>query len=609
MKATAHFLLFFFAFSFLLFFHSKTESTQKIQSKYVLDDNSEDTIEIQIDQEDSIPDEQNGLDVDEILRIYNELKGKESDSARDVYYFELIKSFEIFSAAYRELLKNYVIPIPPFELVKYALEGITRQLDPYTNFFSNEQELDEAVISKEYIGLGIVVMVIDSSLMVVDFLDSLAKDISGLKLGDKIIFIDSVKIAPNLDTLRAYTSGKENSRIELVVRREGVDTLMRIVTFRRKIEIPDVSFSKIFDLDNGKAIYINVEHFNPEMPETVRNILRPFVELKPQDRKGIIIDLRDNPGGTLESAIQLCEMFLPSGATIVSTRGRGEDEEKTYKAVIAPIDTSTPLIVLVNNGSASASEIVAGAIQDNDRGVILGEKTFGKGIIQSIAVLPYDSYLKITTAKYFTPSGRSIHRNRYLSSASGKIGKLYTTDTVFYTKNGRVVKESNGIQPDIEIKKKENNSFVDFLKSKALFIRFVSALENRQKVDLQMLENKPKLLNDFIGFLDHNKVDYKYWFEHALDSIFVALEKDKSMSVLAKKLKNVKAEIHKPIEKLVKENSKEILEEIENEIERRIVSYYEYRFYVLQQDDYFKESLSLLKNKKKYLEILGVGSN
>lgn len=239
-------------------------------------------------------------------------------------------------------------------------------------------------------------------------------------------------------------------------------------------------------------------------------------------------------------------------------------------------------------------------------GLSLAKKTFGKGIIQSIAVLPYDSYLKITTAKYFSPSGRSIHKNRYLSSASKQIGKLYSTDTLFYTKNGRVVRESNGIQPDIEIKEKDRNSFVDYIRSKALIVKFITRLENQEPLSLDILQNKKRILEKFINYLKGKGIDYKPYTETLLDTVIANLERDKTQGSLLQKFKGLKKEMHKPIDKLVQENSNEILEEIENEIERRIVSFYEYRYYVLQQDEYFKESVTLLKNPKRYYEILGV---
>lgn len=599
MKIVAKILLFFFCLSIFVSHQNNSTNLAFASPNLVLQQDEADTAET---------DAVELINIDSLIKLFDGLKGNETDKSRDSLYFEIVKSFDVFAAAFRELLENYVIEIPPFELVRYALEGLTKELDPYTNYFSNENELNEIISNKEYIGLGIVVNVVDSSLIVVDYVDSSAKYISNLKLGDRIVFIDSIKLAPNLDTLRKYTSGKENSRIELLVEREGVDSLLRLEAFRRKIEIEDVSYHKIFDLDDGKALYINIEHFTPEMPQSVRNILQTFTQYNASKRKGIIIDLRDNPGGTLESAIQICEMFLPPGSTIVSTRGRSKTEEKTYKAVTAPLDTTTPLVILVNKGSASASEIVAGAIQDNDRGIIIGDKTFGKGIIQSIASLPYDSYLKITTAKYFTPSGRSIHQNHYASIASRRIGKLFVSDSLFHTKKGRIVKQSNGIQPDIEIKEKDDNSFMNFLDSKALIIRFVSYLESNTELNLKLLDNPKSILNSFVDFLKRKKIEYKTWVENEMDSIIEKLEKDRTQKVIVNKLKKIRMEIHKPIDRYVEENSKEILAAIENEIERRIVSFNEYRFYALQQDDYFKASVQLLKERRKYFEMLGISN-
>ncbi|MCX7909325.1 MAG: S41 family peptidase [Ignavibacteria bacterium] len=590
-----------FVLIFLFFSNPIVNSRQENSLAFAFnfqEDTTEEDIEIDTLNEDN-------FDLEELIKYLQSLPRAEEGESSDSLYFEIVKAFDIFGAAIRELLKSYVVELSPMELVKFALDGVTMQLDPYTNFFSDEGELNEVVSNKEYVGLGIVVSVVDSSLIVVDFIDSLAKDLSQLKIGDKIVAIDKIKLPANLDTLKRYTSGKENSSIEITVEREGVDTLVRITTIRRKIEIPDVSYHKIFDVDGGKVLYINIEHFSPEMPQSVRSLMEKYNKFSSKEKKGIIIDLRDNPGGTLESAIQLCEMFLPSGAKIVSTRGRLEEEAKEYKAVLAPLDTSTPLVVIVNRGTASASEVVAGAIQDNDRGVIVGEQTFGKGIIQSVAVLPHNSYIKVTTSKYFTPSGRSIHRNRFGSTTSGKIGRLYTMDTIFYTRNGRIVKESKGIQPDVIITEKEGDPFVNFLYSKQLFTLFVSYLENTKTLDKELISNSQKLLNSFINYLIKKGIDFKSEEEKELETVIKKLQSQKKNPKIEKKLKEIEKELHRPIDILVKENEKKILEALRSEIQRRLVSFEEFRFYILQEDINFKKSVELLKDKNKYFKIVG----
>lgn len=595
------FVLFFF---FLLFYSSATtnEKEGKIYQQGLLLSFKDTTME-----EEEIEDEDEYIpNVEDLFELYWELKKEEESSDRDTLYYEIIKAFDIFGAAFRELLSNYVIELSPLELIKFALNGITSNLDPYTNYFQDEAELSEVVSNREYVGLGIVVSVVDSSLFVVDFIDSLAKEISGLKLGDKIIYVDNVKLQPNYDTLRKYTTGVENTKITLTIEREGIDTLIKVETFRRQVEVPDVLLSKVFDLDNGKVFYVSIGQFSPEMPQRIKELVQNFCKLDKDKRKGIIIDLRDNPGGVLESAIELCELFLPPGSEIVSTRGRAGDEIKKYMATLNPIDTTTPLILIVNRGSASASEVVAGAIQDNDRGVIVGEQTFGKGIIQSVSLLPYDSYLKITTAKYFTPSGRSIHRNRFVSNASRKIGNLYTMDTVFYTRSGRIMKESKGIQPDVEVKTTEDSPFFDYLSSKLLFMLFVSYLENTGSLDNSLINDPQKLLSSFLNYLKMKKINYSSDVETALDTLIEKIEKGKYDKETIKKLKEAKKLIQKPIEYWVQENKKRILDALKNEIQRRKVSFDEYKIMLLKDDIFFKESLNILKDKTKYNKILRI---
>lgn len=588
-------------FFLFIFYSSSKENSENYQNRgQILCQNFiSDTSEKEIDSL-----QEQDLDLEELIETFKSLLQESESDEDDTLYFEVIKAFDILGAMFRELLKSYIIELSPLELLEYAADGITNQLDPYTNFFFNESDLSEAVSNNEYVGLGVVVSVVDSSLYVVDFLDSIAKEVSNLNVGDKLISIDNVKLAPNLDTLRKYTSGFENTKIEILVEREGLSNPVTIQTFRRKINVPDIPFSRVFDLDGGKVLYIKVDRFSVEMLHIVRERLQEFKNFKDKERKGIIIDLRDNPGGVLESAIQFCEMFLPSGLPICSTRGRDESEEEVYKAVIAPIDTTTPLVVIVNRGSASASEVVAGAIQDNDRGVIVGEQTFGKGIVQSVAALPHDSYLKITTSKYFTPSGRSIHRNRFLSNTTNKIGKLYTMDTVFYTKNGRIVKESKGIQPDIAFEINDENSFLDFLYSKILFVRFVSYLENTQP-QIKLTDNPKFLVEAFISFLKSKNIVFKSDIEKEIDTLLAKVKKTKSNKVIEKKLLELKEAASESIETLVKKNQNEIIEAIRHEIQRRKVSFDEFKFITLKQDNFFKESIKILEDRKRYLKILG----
>lgn len=548
------------------------------------------------------------LSVEGMLKLILELLkegANNKNQSDDMLYFKIRKSFDIFGAVFGELLKNYVVELDPEELAKRAINGITNELDPYTIFFESESELVEIVNSLDYVGLGIVVQISDSSLIVVDFIDSIAKDFSGLKLGDIIIGIDSFLIPPNLDTLKKYTSGRENTKISVLVKREGIDTIIVVNTFRRKVELHEVSFFKMFDANGGKVCYARLEHFIDKSIEELKTLIKSFVDLPIEQRKGIIVDLRDNPGGTLEAAIQLCEMFLPSGSLIVSTRGRHPEDSVIYRAVLAPIDTITPLVVLVNGRSASASEVVAGAIQDNDRGLIIGEQTFGKGIVQNIVPLPFNTFLKLTTSKYFTPSGRSIHRSHFNSKSSDMIYKIYLSDTVFYTKNGRIVRESNGIQPDILIKASIGNSFIDFLYDKNLFLLFVSYLENTNQLKNNGIYSKDKLLKDFGSYLKRKGVVYRNRFEIFVDSLLKYSFYLPSNRKAERTLLGLIKMSHRTIDDYVKEEGDKIYEILSDEIYRRKYTFEESKSRFLRKDPYFREAFKVLLDKRKYNQLLG----
>lgn len=536
--------------------------------------------------------------------IYFQLKPIEQNEQNDEFYYEIFKSSELFAAFLRELLKNYVIPLDPEQLILNAIEGITSKLDPYTIFFSSEEDLEKVLSNPPYVGLGILANIYDSSIVVANFVDSTAQEITGLKIGDIIIGIDSVRLPPNLDILKEYTSGKENTPIQIIVKREGIDSLITIKTYRRSIELPYVSFFKILDVNNGKICFVRLEGFNEAAIEKLKTLMQEFVQLPSQQKKGIIIDLRDNPGGTLESAIQLCEMFLPSGSVVVTVKMREGYDSTQYRATFAPIDTITPLVILVNKGSASASEIVAGAIQDNDRGVIVGEQTFGKGLVQSIITLPYNTFLKITTSKYFTPSGRCINRNHFKTETIDKINQLHHTDSIFFTKNHRKVVESNGIQPDIVVKSDSESTFVQFLTKKNLFAFFVAYLENTG----QLKNGTPpdeKLINLFADYLKNKRLEYKTPFEILLDTLIQIAKNSPEINNLTNKLTQIKKKTKQSLEKNILDNKPKILEILHKEISFRNESFENRKTKILQSDPYFNSALNILLNRKKYNKILG----
>jgi carboxyl-terminal processing protease len=521
-------------------------------------------------------------------------------NSRDSLYFKIIKSFDIFGAFFRELIVNYVVELDPEEILRDAINGITWNLDPYTNFFLTEADLDEVINYNTYTGLGIVVGIDDSLLMVIDFTDSLAKDSSGLKIGDKILRIDSIPIPPNLDTLKKFTTGKPNTNITLTILREGRKDTLEITIARRQIQLPDVSFSNVYESDSLKVLYIKLDRFSNETPFQIRNIVSNFLKLKSQ--KSIIMDVRNNPGGTLESAVSICEMFLPLGATIVSIEGKNKYHNKVYKSITNPLDTTIPIVVLVNSSSASASEVLAGAFQDNDRAIIIGQPTFGKGLIQSVVDLPYESYLKITTAKYFTPSGRSLHRLRYPSRTNNKLVDNRDKKNSYHTLHNREVVESSGIQPDITIDKKDENPFIYRLKEKYVILKYVSSLENTGRLEkiTSDVGYKEKLIEDFINYLEAIKFQYKSELNIIIDSAISCAKKNALPLSKIKSLEKIKNLFKEDLKELCLANKSELLNEIETEIQKRRLPFIEFQSRLVENDPFFRESVKILKSPADY---------
>ncbi len=363
----------------------------------------------------------------------------------DDYYLKTNKSFDIYGAIFRELNKNYVLEIDPEALMANGIDGMLSNLDPYTVFMDpSESEDIDIIASGSYVGLGISVGNRDSMLTVTGVYDGYPARESGIRIGDRIYKIDNnVILFEKSDNIRKYTKGAPGTRVDLWLIRDGrADTLKYTIT-RREIEIKNISYYGLAASDIG---YIKLDRFSRFSANEVKLALN---ELKNKySIQGLIIDIRNNPGGLLDAAIGISELFLPEGSEIVTTRGRNGSDEIIYKSRSSVHDTTLPIAVLINENSASASEVLAGAIQDHDRGLILGRRSFGKGLVQSIIELPHKSNLKMTTARYYTPSGRCIQRLEYTGKNGDKQVREIISDSVFYTKNGRKVYESKGIMPD-----------------------------------------------------------------------------------------------------------------------------------------------------------------
>lgn len=520
------------------------------------------------------------------------------------YFFKINKSIEIFGNVYKEIAFNYVDEIDPETLMKAGIEGMLKTLDPYTNFITSSEASDvELITTGKYGGIGITISIRDSMIIITSLMEGYSAQRQGLRIGDQIIEIDGKSlIGANPENVRHLTRGEPGTEVRLKIKREGEPKPLEFVLIREEIKLKNITYSGF--LKDGIAI-IKLERFTRNAGEELRMAIK---ELKLKgELKGLILDLRDNPGGLLESAVDIVSKFVPKGSPIVSTKGRKSQNAITYKSVEEPILENTPLAVLVNNNSASASEIVAGAIQDLDRGIIAGTKTFGKGLVQNVFPLPYQSQLKMTTAKYYTPSGRCIQEINYTHQEKGESATI-TPDSlkkIFYTKNGRPVKELGGIEPDTIIKATDIDPLFTELLRKAMFFKFATNYTLKHKEPPEDFSINGKLCSEFRKFLDSVKFNYESDAEKKLEEIKSLTENDPNKEEILLDIKNIKLKLEKSKETIFNSQHKELARALRQEIMSRYkgesgrieASYID--------DDLVTTATNILREEKAYKKLLG----
>ncbi len=364
-------------------------------------------------------------------------------------YFDIAKNLDIFATLFKEVNTYYVDEVDPEKIINTGIEAMLSSLDPYTNYIP-EKDLDDyrTMTTGEYAGIGSLIGKIGGKNMVTMPNKGFPAEKAGIKIGDEIIAVDGINVEKkSTSEISKLLKGKANTKVVVTIKRYGLTTPMDIHIVRGKIIIDNVPYYGMVTETIG---YMRLSDFTTNATNEVRYALK---DLKIKGATALVLDLRGNPGGLLHEAINICNIFLPKGREVVSTRGKLKEWNKTYNTLNAPYDVNIPLAVLTNHGSASAAEIVSGVIQDYDRGIIVGRKTFGKGLVQTTRPLTYNAQLKVTTAKYYTPSGRCIQALDYSHrNPDGSVGEIPDSlKTAYWTKNGRTVYDGGGIDPDIQI--------------------------------------------------------------------------------------------------------------------------------------------------------------
>tara|TARA_Y100001935_G_scaffold79633_1_gene66584 strand:+ start:286 stop:1929 length:1644 start_codon:yes stop_codon:yes gene_type:complete len=422
------------------------------------------------------------------------------NSSRDIYR-QVRKNQSLINDVYRQLVTNYVDDIDLDAFTKISINNMLSELDPYTTYMEKQEKDGIEMLTKgKYGGVGIQIGIREKELTVISPIDNSPAKKAGILSGDKIIGIDSVKTKDySIDDAAKLIRGKKGTEVVLTIKRYGEPDFIKFVLVRENIPVKDISY---FGMLNEGTGYIRLTRFSRNSD---KEMLTAINSLLSDNMSGLILDLRDNPGGLLNSAVNILDLLVDKGEILVWTEGKSSKSAKKYYSQNDPIvPDNMNIIVLVNQGSASASEIISGTLQDLDRGVVIGRKTYGKGLVQTVFNLDRDRAIKITTAKYYIPSGRLIQRPGYLPKEI--IGDSTYTDTLFYTKGGRRVSGSGGITPDHEVELDEITPLLSASWRQGLFFNFVQKNKSAY-MSFDDVERDTTLLNRFEEYLYSNDLD------------------------------------------------------------------------------------------------------
>lgn len=514
---------------------------------------------------------------------------------RDQKNFEIAKNLDIYHTLFSQLNMFYVDEINPNKLVKTSIDEMLQSLDPYTNYISEDQMEDfRFMTTGEYAGIGALIGKQNDKIVISEPYEGFPAQKFGLKAGDIILEV-SGKDTKDMSTedVSNLLKGPAKKPVSIKVERPGTKKPFTVDVVREKITIDAVPYYGMLD---EKTAYIRLSNFTQNCSGEVK---KAFIELKNNKPESLVLDLRSNPGGLLHEAVNIVNFFVPKGEEIVSTKGKVKQWDKTYEATSEPIDTTIKIAVLVNRNSASASEIVAGAIQDLDRGIVVGSRTFGKGLVQTTRDLSYNAKLKVTTAKYYIPSGRCIqaldysHRNE-----DGSVG--YVPDSLiseFSTKKGRKVYDGGGIVPDINIEGDELSNLSVALITKFLIFDFATLYAN-QNESIPQPENfkiTDAIYNQFSAFVNERNFEYESRSQNELEELIKSAKREKYFGLAEAEFEALK----KKLEPHVDKDLKEFRDEISDLLEDEIVSRYYY------QKGAIRAAINDDKGIKKAVEVLG----
>lgn len=521
-------------------------------------------------------------------------------------YFEIAKNLDIFATLFKEVNALYVDEVNPNTLVRTGIDAMLASLDPYTNYIPEDEVEDYRTSNTgQYGGIGAITREIGKKTVVTMILDGYEAEKGGLKIGDEIIAIDGIELATlTREESSRLMKGQVGTQVKIRVKRFGSDKPVDLQFRREKVKVNNVPF---FGMVGNDIAYIHLSDFTPDAGKEVRNALS---DLMAKGAKGVILDLRGNPGGLLIEAVNITNLFVPKGKLVVSTKGKIPENNLKYETLNNPLDTEIPVAVLINRGSASASEIVAGTLQDYDRGVVVGEKSYGKGLVQVSRPLSYNSQLKVTTAKYYTPTGRCIQVLDYAHRRDD--GSVITVPDslkqAFKTTHGRTVYDGGGIEPDIKVENIDSHPLTQVLIEKGFIFDFVTEYvhKNPKAVNPREFTLTDDDYQKFVSWMKGKDYAYKSYIEYGIEQLVGEAKKEKYYEGLKNQLEAINARLAENKKNeltLYKDQIKRIIEEeivARHHLDRgRIES-------AFKHDDEVRKAVEVLHDNTQYKKALNL---
>lgn len=522
--------------------------------------------------------------------------------------YELRKNFRIFGAVYEELVTGYVKPVDPEHLMRTGIEAMLSDLDPYTTFLDEADNTNIDIITEgRYGGVGLNVGTRAGKVTVVAPVEGASGYKQGIRAGDVITQINDQPVAPlSMDDVQTLLRGEPGTTVDITVDRAGTPAPLHFTLTREEIDLEDVTYRGRVGAASDVG-YVKLERFTRDAASDLESALQTLRDEGALD--GVILDLRDNPGGLLTAAVGVTELFVSNGATVVSTEGRLPEANNTYRSDRAPLVPDLPLVVLVNGYSASASEIVAGAVQDHDRGVVMGTTTYGKGLVQAIRSLPHNTSLKMTTAQYHTPSGRSIQNldptpfQDTSTAAADLIPVGHSARGTHETAHGRMVRDGNGLRPDVEVSASSPSPLEEALKRRAAFFYYANHYAASRDTLSASFSVSDAVLTDFRTWLEDEDIRYPTDAEHAVRTLQERFGTDEYDKVKAE-VAALREAVQTAKERSFQTHESDLKQRLEKEILARFVADSQQTAAMLPHDRQVTEAVELLHDPDRYDEIL-----